>query len=127
YDPRIGLILYTVGWEDENRVRPIMYRGSLSELYVPYGDPNHVMVHWFDAGEFGLGTSFNSIFARMNDAPETARLLPVVVNEQQGRPRTIEGAIALYERDGGILWRHGGESRRARALVLAAMHQAGNY
>src|SRR5437762_2772483 len=83
YEPRIGLVLYTVGWEDATKVRPIMYRGSLSELYVPYGDPTHVMVHWFDAGEFGLGTAFDSAFVAMNDLPENAKMLPVVVNDQQ--------------------------------------------
>lgn len=127
YDPRIGMILYTVGWEDGDKVRSVLYRASLSELYVPYGDPNFVMVHWFDAGEFGLGTLFNSSFVPMNDAPENAKMIPAIVNDERGRARTIPGAIALYERDGGILWRHGGESRRARDLVLASIHQAGNY
>lgn len=127
YDPRIGMILYTVGWEDGDKVRSILYRAALSELYVPYGDPNYVMVHWFDAGEFGLGTSFSSSFVPMNDAPGYAKMIPAIVNDERGRPRTIPNAMALYERDGGILWRHGGNSRRARDLVLASIHQAGNY
>src|SRR5262249_26837992 len=38
--PREGLVLYTVGYEDQGRVRPILYRASLSEMVVPYGDPS---------------------------------------------------------------------------------------
>jgi primary-amine oxidase len=42
-------------------------------------------------------------------------------------PRTIANAVAVYERDGGILWRHGGTSRRARELVVGSIYQVGNY
>ena len=42
--PREGLVLHTVGYEDSAqkppRVRPILYRASLSEMFVPYGDPD---------------------------------------------------------------------------------------
>ncbi|HEX2223259.1 MAG TPA: tyramine oxidase, partial [Thermoanaerobaculia bacterium] len=36
--PREGLVLHTVGYEDDGRLRPILYRASLSEMVVPYGD-----------------------------------------------------------------------------------------
>ncbi len=39
FTPREGLVLYTVGYEDGGRVRPVLYRASLSEMVVPYGDP----------------------------------------------------------------------------------------
>ena len=108
-DPRVGLVLYTVGYEDQGRLRSIMYRGSLSEIYVPYGDPSWNLVHWFDAGEFGMASVWQSSMQRMNDAPENATLLPVVMFRPNGAPRTTPNAVAVYERDGGILWRHGGE------------------
>ena len=38
-DPLEGLVLYTVGYEDGGRVRPILYRASVSEMVVPYGAP----------------------------------------------------------------------------------------
>lgn len=126
-DPRVGLVLYTIGYEEGKKVRPVLYRASLSELFVPYGDPQHLMVNWFDAGEFGMNTAFPSSFVPGNDAPDYAKLLPAVTVGTDGRPRTLPGSIALYERDGGILWRHGGDSRRARDLVVASIHQAGNY
>jgi primary-amine oxidase len=126
-DPRVGLVLYTVGYEDEGKVRSILYRASLSELYVPYGDPDNFLVHWFDAGEFGLASTAQSPLKPMNDVPDNAKLLPVVMFRANGAPRTIPNAVAVYERDGGILWRHGGTSRRARDLVVGAIYQVGNY
>jgi len=35
---REGLVLYTVGYEDRGKLRSILYRGSLSEMVVPYGE-----------------------------------------------------------------------------------------
>ena len=126
-DPRVGLVLHTVAYEDGKKIRPVLYRASLSELFVPYGDPQHVMVNWFDAGEFGMNTAFPSSFVPGNDAPENAKFLSAVSVGRDGRPMEIPGSIAIYERDGGILWRHGGNSRRARDLVVASVHEAGNY
>ena len=37
FTAREGLVLHTVGYEDGGRVRPILYRASLSEMVVPYG------------------------------------------------------------------------------------------
>ncbi len=38
-DPLEGLVLWTVGYEDGGRLRPIVYRASVSEMVVPYGHP----------------------------------------------------------------------------------------
>ena len=56
-DPLEGLVLSTVGYEDGGRVRPILYRASVSEMVVPYGHPSpmHAWKSAFDAGEWGLG------------------------------------------------------------------------
>ncbi|MFE3170698.1 tyramine oxidase, partial [Amycolatopsis sp. NPDC059235] len=40
YTMREGLVLHRIGYDDGGRERPIVYRASMSELYVPYGDPN---------------------------------------------------------------------------------------
>src|SRR5262249_1671782 len=50
--PREGLVLYQVGYEDGVRVRPILYRASLSEMVVPYGDPS---AGWFFRNSFDAG------------------------------------------------------------------------
>src|SRR5947209_4615567 len=38
FNSREGLVLYTIGYEDKGRVRPLIYRASLAEMVVPYGD-----------------------------------------------------------------------------------------
>ena len=42
-------------------------------------------------------------------------------------PSPFPRAIALYERDGGIAWKHDDETRRARDLVLGFVSTVGNY
>jgi primary-amine oxidase len=126
--PREGLVLYTVGYEDAGRVRPILYRGSLSEMTVPYGDPGGAWFfrNTFDAGELGVGVTASSLHPGA-DCPTNCAVFDAVVADESGRPRTIPGAVALYELDGGVAWKHGDNTRRARDLVLSYLTQAGNY
>ena len=127
-DPREGLVLYTVGYEDGGRVRSILYRGSLSEMVVPYGDPG---AGWFfrnsfDVGELGLGANASPLRVGA-DCPVNCTLLDAVIADSSGAPETIPGAVALYERDAGVSWKHGDDTRRARELVLGYLTQPGNY
>jgi primary-amine oxidase len=126
--PREGVVLYTVGYEDGGKVRPILYRGSLSEMVVPYGDPGPAWFfrNAFDMGEYGMGLAANSLVAR-NDCPPNAAFFDAVLPTNLGTTYTVPKAIALYERDGGVLWRHENQSRRARQLVLSYFVTAGNY
>src|SRR5262245_55546346 len=54
YTPREGLVLHQIGWHDGTSLRPIVYRLSLSEIYVPYAlpDPNWSWRTAFDIGEY---------------------------------------------------------------------------
>ena len=126
--PREGVVLYTVGYEDGGKVRPVMYRGSLSEMVVPYGDPG---AGWyfrnsFDVGELGLG-AMASPLRRGVDCPENCSLFDAVVSDESGEPHRIPGAIAIFERDAGILWKHADNTRRSRELVVSYFSQPGNY
>jgi primary-amine oxidase len=135
--PREGLVLYQVGYEDTpGKVRPILYRASFSEMAVPYGDPSRDW-SWrcaFDVGEYGVGKSTGSIEPGL-DAPDNAVLLDAVLATDEGRPVTRPGIVGIYERDGGLLWKHletGGaeesnQSRRARELVVSSIATVGNY
>ena len=38
FTPREGLVLHTIGFEDGDRMRPIIHRASFAELVIPYGD-----------------------------------------------------------------------------------------
>ena len=132
--PREGLVLHTVGYEDEGRVRPILYRASLSEMAVPYGDTDR---NWrwrsaFDVGEYGMGRLASSIEPK-TDAPVNATLIDVTYANDEGKPYVLPRAVGIYERDGGMLWKHyevysrTNESRRARQLVIFFIATIGNY
>lgn len=135
--PREGLVLYTVGYEDGGKVRPILYRAGLSEMVVPYGDPR---AGWFfrnavDEGEYGIGRLALSLEPKI-DYPENATLFNAVFAQENGAALPLPRAVALYERDGGVLWKHvdyttlpfiHNESRRARQLVMSWFANVGNY
>ncbi len=83
--PREGLVLHMVGYEDDGRLRPILYRASLSEMAVPYGDTDR---NWrwrsaFDVGEYGMGRLAYPI-ERNVDAPSNATLLDVTSPDDNG-------------------------------------------
>jgi primary-amine oxidase len=132
--PREGLVLYTVGYEDKGRVRPILYRASLSEMVVPYGDPDQgwSFRNAFDEGEYGIGLLADSLEPGA-DCPAHATFFDAdFVNDDGETPRKIPRAVALFERDGGVLWKSAGHSgpheiRRARQLVLTSFTTLGNY
>ncbi|HWS55430.1 MAG TPA: primary-amine oxidase [Pyrinomonadaceae bacterium] len=132
--PREGLVLHAVGYEDGGRVRPVLYRAALSEMVVPYGDPD---ANWrwraaFDVGEYSVGRLASPLEPKL-DAPEHARLLDAVFADDRGEPYTLARAVGIYERDGGILWKHydsvsgRNETRRARELVIFFVATIGNY
>jgi primary-amine oxidase len=132
--PREGIVLYTVGYEDQGRVRSILYRASVSEMVVPYGDPG---AGWFfrnafDEGEVGIGRLALPLEDK-TDIPDNARLLDAVFPGEDGKGFDAKRVVALYERDGGVLWKHvdyltnHNESRRARQLVLSYFANVANY
>ena len=53
--------------------------------------------------------------------------------DDPGKPVTVPRAVAIYERDGGVLWKHfeyysdSNDSRRARELVVFSLVTVGNY
>lgn len=131
---REGLVLYTVGYEDRGKLRSILYRGSLSEMVVPYGDPSDAWYfrNAFDEGEDSMGRYANSLEPG-SDAPGNATLIDATLADEAGIPFTVPRAVAIYERDGGLLWKHfdrdndRNASRRSRELVLSWIATVGNY
>ncbi len=110
--PRTGLVLHTVGYEDDGKLRSVLYRASLSEMVVPYGDPNWVLWSPFDAGEYGMGVYAKTSLNVGRDAPEDAAYFSAVLHDRKGAPLEVPRAVAIYERDGGVLWRHGRSAQR---------------
>ncbi|RYL92506.1 primary-amine oxidase [Sporolactobacillus sp. THM7-4] len=134
FNPREGLVLYTVSYFDKGSYRPILYRASLSEMVVPYGDPNEPINrnNAFDAGEYGIGMLANSLELGCDCLGEI-RYFDAVMTDSKGNVVTIPNAICLHEEDYGILWKHTDwrtdhvEVRRSRRLVLSSISTVGNY
>ena len=133
-DPVEGLVLHDVGYEDDGRVRSIIYRAAVSEMVVPYGDPGpmHGWKNAFDAGEWGLGRMVNSLTLGC-DCLGVIHYFDAVFTTEQGKPYTIPNAICVHEEDYGMLWKHSDprsgrtEVRRSRRLVVSSIATVGNY
>ncbi len=134
FTSREGLVLNQVGYQDGDRMRSILYRASLSEMVVPYGDPNptHYFKNAFDAGENGVGLSTSSL--RLGcDCVGEIYYFDAVASDADGAPVPIPNAICMHEEDYGVLWRHiewrtgEGEVRRSRRLVISSFAAIGNY
>ncbi len=133
--PHKGLVIYDVSFqEDGGKARAILYKGALAEMVVPYGDPNRAWSfrNAFDVGEYGLGRTAHSLEPR-TEAPDGARFFDAAFADDNGKPFVIPRAVAVYERDAGMLWSHvdmnsrKGSAQRARELVVSSMTTIGNY
>ena len=130
FNPREGLVLSTVAYDG----RPIMYRGSIAEMIVPYADPRESSYrkNAFDLGEYGVGMMANSL-ALGCDCLGTIQYFDGHLADGQGRPVTIKNAICLHEEDFGMLWKHTDwrtnqtEARRSRRLAVSMIATVGNY
>ncbi len=135
FDAREGLTIHDVRYTDHGRARPILYRASLTEMVVPYGDPRPTQVrkNAFDVGEYGIGMCANSL--RLGcDCVGHIQYLDAHLCTSRGEPLTIGNAICIHEEDFGILWKHtdrrlpdAPEVRRSRRLVISSVSTVENY
>jgi primary-amine oxidase len=151
FDAREGLTLHQIALHDRNadhdhntdhdhdhdhdgaRERPVIYRASIPEMVVPYGDPRfRYWQAYFDTGEYLVGKWVNSLELGCDCLGEIA-YLDATVPDDTGQPRTIPNAICVHEEDFGILWKHtdifngSAQSRRQRRLVVSYFTTVGNY
>ncbi len=134
-DPRLGIVVSMVTFEDAGRHRPIMYEGHLSEIFVPYMDPapGWYFRSYMDAGEYGAGKLASSLIPG-SDCPTNSYFFDDWILTERGAPQQRARIACLFERsDGEIAWRHWElvtnqtESRAARVLVLRWIATVGNY
>ena len=134
FDAREGLVLYRIGYEDEGVVRPIIYRASVCDMVVPYGDPGEIgfRKNAFDIGEYGMGQLANPLTLGCDCLGHIQYFDAPMVNSL-GELATIKNAVCLHEEDDGILWKHTDwrteevEVRRSRRLVISFVATVGNY
>ena len=132
-DQRVGMIISTVRYRDGERERPVLYQGSLSEIFVPYMDPAHGWYarNFLDAGEYVAG-GLGKPMERGIDCPDNSVFLDHIVVQDNGRPGTVPRAVCLFERYAGdMVWRHrdgsGVHGRPRRDLVVRMAAVLGNY
>ncbi|ANY22202.1 primary-amine oxidase [Gordonia terrae] len=134
FDVREGLVLHQVTFNDQGVDRSVMYRGSISEMVVPYGDPgpNRFWQNYFDAGEIIYGR-FTSSLELGCDCVGEIKYFDGLFADEAGVPRRIANAICMHEEDYGSLWKHtdpftgANEVRRSRRLVISFFTNVGNY
>ena len=129
-----GLVLYAVRYQDRGRLRSVLYRAALSEMVVPYADPgpDWFFRNFFDEGEDSMGRYADSLEPGV-DCPAHSKLFNAVFADEKGKAFDVPRALALYENDGGLMWKHfdrdhhRNEARAARDLVLSWIATVGNY
>jgi len=131
-DPRVGPVINLVQYQDGDKLRSVMYEGSLSEMYVPYMDTD---TGWnsrafLDAGEFLLGGLIKPVSS--DDCPAHSQYFSGLVPSDQGTPVLRPQLACLFEHaTDGPAWRHMENGlmsgRPARELVLRTAAVAGNY
>ncbi len=134
FNLREGLVLYQVGFNDRGRLRPILYRASVSEVLTAYGDPGRSW-SWmliFDEGAWGLGY-LSAPVQPGREVPANAMTLGAVVPDptREQFSDLFADRIYLYERDAGNLmyYQEDGQIVHARAteLVIGSLVSLGNY
>jgi len=140
FDQREGLVFHNISIADRTAgdgtsvQRPVLYRASIAEMVVPYGDPSRQrwFQNFFDCGEYLLGGFANSLELGCDCVGEIT-YLDAVTGGNDGRVHVIPQAICIHEEDAGILWKHfdnwngSSESRRNRRLVVSFFVTVGNY
>jgi primary-amine oxidase len=135
FNAREGLTLHNLRYNDQGRERSVLYRASLNEMVVPYGDPGPTQrrKNAFDVGEYGMGMCANSLQLGC-DCLGLIRYFDAHLVTSRGEPLTIKNAICMHEEDFGILWKHtdrrlpdAPEVRRSRRLVISSVSTVENY
>lgn len=135
FENRQGTVISLARWNDRGRERHVMYQGYMSEMFVPYMDPD---VGWysrtyFDMGEYGIGHLASPLKAGI-DCPQQATFLDAVLADEKGDPDERLKVVCIFERNtGDPAWRHyevnknSYEGRPGVELVVRMASQVGNY
>ncbi len=134
-DKRAGLIISRVTFNDGKRTRDIAYQMNVSEMFVPYMDPDPTWSYrtFIDAGEFGLGTLISPLESDV-DCPPYAQFIDMTLPNEVGQAYVAPRMVCVFERQtGDPAWRHYSSGARAVdgvqqvELVVRHIPTVGNY
>ena len=134
-DRRVGAVLSNVVYSENGRDRSVLYQGYMSEMVVPYNDPDFGWFSrtYFDVGEYGLGLLASSLVSGI-DCPDTATFISTTIGDDEGNPLEVPNTVCVFERNtGDPEWRHAEflnetfEGRPGVELVVRMAPQIGNY
>ncbi|KAK8955304.1 hypothetical protein KSP40_PGU020984 [Platanthera guangdongensis] len=139
FDTRAGAIISLASIKDTGGSRrSVLYRGFVSELFVPYMDPSEdwYFKTYMDVGEYGFGL-LASPLQPMIDCPPNADFIDGYYATESGEPLVISNVFCVFERYAGDpSWRHTetmipgetiNESREEVTLVVRMVSTLGNY
>lgn len=114
--------------------RKVMYRLSVSDMTVPYGDPRAPFhrKQAFDLGDIGAGLCANELGLGCDCLGEIMYLDFDHLNVN-GDASQIKGAVCVHEEDDGIGWKHThyrtGKAAvtRSRVLIIQTIITVANY
>lgn len=130
FNYREGMTLHDVRYDD----RSLFYRLSLSEMFVPYGDPRcpYPRKGAFDLGNDGAGVNANNLKLGC-DCLGHIKYFDAWHVTSSGHPLKMQNVVCCHEQDDGILWKHtnfrtgNAVVTRSRVLVLQTIITVSNY
>ncbi|PFH61859.1 hypothetical protein XA68_15987 [Ophiocordyceps unilateralis] len=130
FNYREGMTLHDVRYDG----RSLFYRLSLSELFVPYGDPRPVFQRKgaLDLGNDGAGVNANCLRPGC-DCLGLVSYMDGWLTTSHGEPLKLANVICCHEQDDGILWKHtsfrtgNAVVARSRLLILQTVITVSNY